>query len=56
MCNMSHKTQGSAGEAAIVVLLAAATRARDAWGTPREQCVVYGSDQTHAIVQKVANT
>jgi tyrosine decarboxylase len=48
--------QGSAGEAAIVVLLAAACRARDPkTGGPlaRERCAVYCSDQAHAIVQKV---
>jgi tyrosine decarboxylase len=47
--------QGSAGEAAIVVLLAATRAAQSRAGTGdagRERCVVYASDQTHAIVTK----
>jgi aromatic-L-amino-acid decarboxylase len=57
--------QGSAGEAAIVVLLAATrqaqqrvVRARASPDLPdnddvgRDRCVVYSSDQTHAIVRK----
>jgi glutamate/tyrosine decarboxylase-like PLP-dependent enzyme len=47
--------QGSAGESATVVLLAAVVRAQQraaGRSLPREKMVVYGSDQTHAIVQK----
>ena len=40
--------QGSAGEAAIVVLIAAACAA----GGDRTNVAVYCSDQTHAIVEK----
>lgn len=43
--------QGSAGEAAIVVLLAA-VQARTAAGCTRDQMVVYCSDQSHAIIEK----
>jgi hypothetical protein len=49
--------QGSAGESATVVLLAAVVQAQQkatkaGRSLPREKMVVYGSDQTHAIVQK----
>lgn len=42
--------QGSAGEAAIVVLLAAAQAQPE--GCKRDQMVVYCSDQSHAIIEK----
>lgn len=45
--------QGSAGESATVVLLAAITKAKKKFPKlTREKMVVYCSDQTHAIVQK----
>lgn len=45
--------QGSAGETCIVVILAAIVRYQKQHGvTSRDKMVVYGSDQTHAIVEK----
>jgi len=47
--------QGSAGESATVVLLAAIAKAKKRLGKKmleRSRCVVYCSDQTHAIVEK----
>lgn len=44
--------QGSAGEAAIVTLLAALTAVQRRQSVPRENMVVFISDQAHAIVKK----
>lgn len=47
--------QGSAGEAAIVALLGAIRQVEAAKGfTPRQDMVVFCSDQTHTIIEKAA--